>query len=71
MQVPRQKLANRVLHRAYYLILLALPVTGIAVFFDYMTARPTYLLHKILFDLLLLLILLNILHMMTVRFAKK
>jgi len=58
--IPRSQLANRVLHRTYYLILLALPVTGIAVFFDFFANRPFYHLHSILFNLLLVMVFVNI-----------
>lgn len=37
-------------------------MTGIAVFFDFMALRPFYLLHKALFDLLLVLVIVNIAH---------
>lgn len=55
---------NRVLHRGYYLILMALPLTGIIVFFDFMESRPFYLLHGALFNLLLILIVVNLISMM-------
>ena len=62
LKVSRDQLVNKALHRAYYLILLALPMTGIAVFFDFMALRPFYLLHKGLFNLLLVLVIVNIVH---------
>lgn len=68
--VPRDQRVNRALHRAYYLILLALPMTGIAVFFDFMAVRPFYLLHIGLFYLLLILVVLNITHMVTVKLMR-
>jgi cytochrome b561 len=46
IEVPRDHLVNKALHRAYYLILLALPITGIAIFFDFMAVRPFYQIHK-------------------------
>lgn len=61
--MPRHLWINRKLHRAYYLILLALPVTGIAVFFDFIQGRPFYQLHSALFTLLLVLILFNAISM--------
>jgi len=66
--VPRSQLVNRLLHRAYYLILLALPVTGTAVFFDFLASRPFYHLHSILFDLLLVLVFVNIAHTIFSKF---
>ena len=51
---------NKNLHRAYYLILLALPLTGILVFFDFFEARPFYHVHATLFNLLMALILINL-----------
>lgn len=54
---------NRILHRGYYLILMALPLTGIIVFFDFMENRPFYLLHSALFNLLLVLIMVNLISM--------
>lgn len=70
MQVPRDQRVNRALHRAYYLILLALPMTGIAVFFDFIAIRPFYQLHKALFYLLLVLVIVNIAHILTMRFKR-
>lgn len=67
-EVPPDQLVNSALHRAYYLILLALPITGIAIFFDFMAMRPFYQIHNWLFKLLLLLVLLNIVHMVVVKF---
>ena len=64
---PRDQLFNRALHRGYYLILLALPMTGIAVFFDFMAIRPFYQLHKVLFYLLLALVIVNIAHTIITR----
>ena len=69
-KVPRDQLVNRALHRAYYLILLALPLTGIAIFFDFMAVRPFYQLHNGLFNLLLILILENIVHVMIVKLIR-
>lgn len=69
-EVPRDQLVNRTLHRAYYLILLALPITGIAIFFDFMAMRPFYQIHNWLFKLLLLLVLLNIVHMVVVKLRR-
>ena len=66
--VPRSQLANRILHRIYYLILLALPVTGVAVFFDFLASRPFYHVHSILFSLLLILVFVNIVHTMFSKF---
>lgn len=68
--VPREQLVNRALHRAYYLILLALPLTGIAVFFDFMAIRPFYMLHIGLFYLLLILVVINIAHMLVSRLMR-
>lgn len=62
--MPRHQWVNRKLHRGYYLILLALPPTGITVFFDFMQSRPFYQLHNALFLLLLTLIVVNIISMM-------
>lgn len=62
---------NRKLHRAYYLILLALPLTGIAVFFDFLKSRPFYQLHSALFSLLLLLIAVNFISMIVGKFKNK
>lgn len=69
-EVPRDQLANRALHRAYYLILLALPITGIAIFFDFMAVRPFYQIHNGLFNLLLMLVFVNIAHMITVKLIR-
>lgn len=68
-EVPPDQLLNSGLHRAYYLILLALPITGIAIFFDFMAMRPFYQVHHWLFYLLLLLVLLNIVHMVIVKLS--
>jgi len=65
---PRTQLVNRILHRIYYLILLALPVTGVAVFFDFLASRPFYHVHSILFSLLLVLVFVNIVHTMFSKF---
>jgi len=51
---------NRRLHRVYYLIMLALPPTGIVIFFEAMKSRPVYRLHSALFDLLLVLVAVNL-----------
>lgn len=67
-EVPKSALINSALHRAYYLILLALPVTGIAIFFDFISTHPFYQLHTGLFNLLLILVLVNIIHMMILTF---
>ncbi len=69
-EVPRDQLVNRALHRAYYLILLALPITGIAIFFDFMAVRPFYQIHNGLFNLLLMLVFVNIAHMITVKLIR-
>ena len=61
---------NHRLHQIYYLILLALPVSGILVFFDpaslsgdglarWLGSRPLYHLHADLFYLLLVLVVVN------------
>lgn len=68
--VPPDQLVNRALHRAYYLILLALPITGIAVFFDFMAIRPFYQIHNWLFNLLLILVFVNIVHMLFVKLMR-
>jgi cytochrome b561 len=68
---PTHLWVNRKLHRAYYLILLALPITGIAVFFDLMTSRPFYQLHSLLFTLLLALVLVNLCSMVIAKFKQK
>ena len=70
LEVPRDKLVNRALHRAYYSILLALPMTGIAVFFDFIALRPFYLLHKALFNLLLILVIVNIVHAIIMKLKR-
>ena len=62
---------NRNLHRAYYLILLALPLTGILVFFDFVEARPFYKIHSTLFNLLMLLITINLASMALGSFSGK
>ena len=69
--LPQHLWINRKLHRAYYLILLALPLTGIAVFFDFFASRPFYRLHGILFYSLLALILINLISMLVGRIATK
>ena len=61
--MPLHLWINRNLHRAYYLILLALPLTGILVFFDFVEARPFYMIHSTLFNLLMLLIGINLVSM--------
>lgn len=66
--VPLQEIVNQALHRAYYLILLALPITGIAIFFDWTALRLVYLLHAALFYLLIVLVLVNILHAAVTKF---
>lgn len=68
--MPRYLWVNRILHRAYYLILLMLPPTGIAVFFDFLANRPFYQLHSFLFDALLVLIVVNITSMILGRLGK-
>lgn len=68
--VPPDQLVSRALHRAYYLILLALPITGIAVFFDFMAIRPFYQIHSWLFNLLLILVFVNIVHMLFVKLMR-
>jgi len=67
-EMPRHQLVNIILHRAYYLILLALPVTGIVIFFDFIAARPFYHLHSALFTLLVVLVLVNIIHIVIGKF---
>jgi cytochrome b561 len=62
-EIPQYLWINRKLHRAYYLILLALPLTGITVFFDVIKGRPFYQLHSALFSLLLILIVVNLISM--------
>ncbi len=62
-EMPQYLWINRKLHRAYYLILLVLPLTGIAVFFDFIQSRPFYQLHSALFNLLLILIAVNCISM--------
>ena len=57
--MPLNLWMNRYLHRAYYLILLALPLTGVLVFFDFIDVRPFYHIHSALFDLLIILIGIN------------
>jgi len=61
--MPLHLWINRNLHRAYYLILLALPLTGILVFFDFVGARPFYQIHSALFDLLMFLVAINLMSM--------
>ena len=70
IEVPRDQLVNRALHRAYYLILLALPVTGIAIFFEFIAVRPFYQLHNGLFNLLLILVFVNIAHAIIVKLIR-
>lgn len=70
IEVPRDQLVNRALHRAYYLILLALPMTGIAVFFDFMAMRPFYQLHKTLFYVLLVLVIANVAHTIIMKLKR-
>lgn len=65
--VPPQEIINKALHRAYYLILLILPITGIAIFFDWTAFRLIYLLHASLFYLLIVLVFVNILHTAAVK----
>ena len=69
-EVPRDQLVNRTLHRAYYLILLALPLTGIAIFFDFMAVQPFYQIHNGLFNLLLILVFVNIAHTIIVKLKR-
>lgn len=69
--MPQHLWLNRILHRAYYLILLALPLTGIVVFFDFMQSRPFYQLHSTLFSLLLILITVNIISMIIGKLKNK
>lgn len=61
---------NKKLHRAYYLILLALPITGIAVFFDVMVSRPFYQLHSMLFWALVSLVVVNLCSMIVGKFKR-
>jgi cytochrome b561 len=63
-----QEMVNKALHRAYYLILLVLPVTGIAIFFDWTALRLVYLFHAAVFYLLIVLVLVNILHTAVTKF---
>ena len=65
---PPQEIVNNALHRTYYLILLVLPLTGIAIFFDWTVLRLGYFLHTSFFYLLIVLVLINILHMLVVKF---
>ena len=69
-EVPRDQLVNRTLHRAYYLILLALPITGIAIFFDFMAMRPFYQIHNGLLNLLLILVFVNIAHTIAMKLRR-
>jgi cytochrome b561 len=71
-QLPWHLRLNRRLHRLYYLILLALPVTGIVIFFEsswmlqatqWLPQRPVYQLHSSLFDVLMVLVLVNLVAM--------
>lgn len=66
--VPPQQIINKTLHRAYYLILLVLPLTGIAIFFDWTAFRLVYLLHATLFYVLIVLVFANILHLVITKF---
>lgn len=66
--VPPQQIVNKTLHRAYYLILLILPITGIAIFFDWTAFRLVYLLHATLFYLLIVLVFANILQLVITKF---
>jgi len=68
--MPLHLWINRRLHRAYYLILLALPITGVAVFFDFMDSRPFYQLHSTLFTLLMVLVAVNVVSMLIGAFKK-
>lgn len=45
-------------------------MTGITVFFDFMVFQPFYLLHIWLFYLLLILVVVNITHMLIVKFMR-
>lgn len=65
---PPQEIVNNALHRAYYLILLVLPLTGIAIFFDWTVLRLGYFLHTSFFYLLIVLVLINILHTLVIKF---
>ncbi|OIR17814.1 hypothetical protein GALL_20360 [mine drainage metagenome] len=69
--MPQHLWINQILHRGYYLILMALPLTGIIVFFDFMESRPFYLLHGSLFNLLLILIMVNLASMMIEKLKVK
>lgn len=53
---------NQILHRIYWLMLMLLPLTGIAVFFDFLISRPFYQIHRLLFYAFLFLMLMNVLH---------
>jgi len=70
-EMPQHLWLNKILHRAYYLILLALPLTGIVVFFDFLQNRPFYQLHSALFSLLLLLIAVNFISMIVGKLNNK
>lgn len=65
--VPWHLRLNRRLHRVYYLILLALPPSGIVIFFETMANRPVYQLHSAMFDLLLVLVGVNLFSMVAGR----
>jgi len=69
--MPTQVWINKKLHRAYYLILLALPITGIAVFFDFIAARPFYQIHSVLFTILVMLVIVNLCSMVIANFKVK
>lgn len=49
-------------HRLYYQTLLILPITGLVIFFDASAWRWSYELHVFLFDVLMVLIVLNALY---------
>lgn len=53
---------NQLLHRVYYLLLMLLPFSGIAVFFDFLASRPFYQIHRLLFYGLLFLMTVNLVH---------
>jgi cytochrome b561 len=53
LNMPAYLWLNRKLHRAYYVLLMLLPLTGILVFFDWLPIRPFYWIHKTLFNFIL------------------
>lgn len=69
--MPTHVWVNKKLHRAYYLILLALSITGVAVFFDFIAARPFYRIHSALFTILVMLVIVNLCSMVIAKFKVK